>query len=446
MRSTLAFIMGSIIVGTACADGTDSPRVTAPSSASRSTEILGSGAFQFTPLDASAVCTVSGGNPNAPFLIPSGYTQSIVASEPAFAHAPDMNTVNETGPQAGRFLYRPSEGSVGQVTVTDLVTGQTKLLAARSDWEGMDPIVWTPWGTLLVGEETNVQQRPDPDFPNAVGGLMYEIFLHQGDPTVADSVVARPALGAKAHEGTRFDSQGNVYGISERNPGYIFKFVPDHPGSLATGQLYALEIVSATGDRTGDAEWLPLDRASVQIDANAVAQSAGATGYNRPEDVEIATSSGNSRGGADRLFVAVTGQSGPADNRVLAIDLHAPDAGPTHSKATVFDYVRIGLNAPVDFEMPDNLALDRAGNLYIAEDPGGSFATKHKGDDIWVATPPSFGVLGPATSIVRFATLTDCDAEPTGIYFGLHGDTLFVNAQHRGGDHLDKAVAISRNR
>ena len=129
---------------------------------------------------------------------------------------------------------------MGEVTVTDLVTGQTKLLAARSDWEGMDPIVWTPWGTLLVGEETNAQQRPDPDFPNAVGGLMYEIFLHQGDPTVADSVVARPALGAKAHEGTRFDSQGNLYGISERNPGYIFKFVPDERGDLSSGQAYAL--------------------------------------------------------------------------------------------------------------------------------------------------------------------------------------------------------------
>ncbi len=445
MRSTLAIVMGSVIAGAACADGADSPRVTAPPAASRSTALSGSGAFQFTPLDASAVCTVSGGDANAPFLIPAGYTQSIVASEPAFADSPDMNTVNETGPEAGRFLYRPSEGAVGEVTVTDLVTGQTKLLAARPDWEGMDPIVWTPWGTLLVGEETNAQQRPDPDYPTAVGGLMYEIFLHQGDPTIADSVVARPALGAKAHEGNRFDSQGNLYGISERNPGYIFKFVPDHAGNLASGQLYALEIVSATGDRTGDAEWIPLDRAAVQIDANAVAQSAGATGYNRPEDVEIATSSGSSRGG-DRLFVAVTGQSGPADNRVLAIDLHAPDGGSTHARATVFDYVRIGLNTTAEFEMPDNLALDRAGNLYIAEDPGGSFATKHKGDDIWVATPPSGGVLGPATSVVRFATLTDCDAEPTGIYFGLRGDTLFVNAQHRGGDHLDKAVAIARNR
>ena len=42
----------------------------------------------------------------------------------------------------------------------------------------------------------------------------------------------------------------------------------------------------------------------------------------------------------------------------------------------------------------------------------------------------------------RFATLTDCDAEPTGIYFDIRGWGLFVNAQHRGGDGLDKAVLI----
>ena len=31
--------------------------------------------------------------------------------------------------------------------------------------------------------------------------------------------IARPALGAKAHEGIRLDPQGNVYGISETAPG-----------------------------------------------------------------------------------------------------------------------------------------------------------------------------------------------------------------------------------
>lgn len=49
-----------------------------------------------------------------------------------------------------------------------------------------------------------------------------------------------------------------------------------------------------------------------------------------------------------------------------------------------------GTNATEEFEWPDNLALDRQGNLFIAEDPGGNFASgKRKGDDIWLASPAS---------------------------------------------------------
>jgi hypothetical protein len=303
--------------------------------------------------------------------------------------------------------------------------------------------VWTPWGTLLVGEETNAASKPDPDYPAAKAGLVYELFPSASDPSVLDRIVARPAIGSKSHEGMRFDKQGNLYSISERNPGYIYKFVPDRGGDLSSGQLFVLKVTAPTGDRTGGATWIPLDRAAVQVDASAAGDAAGATGYNRPEDVEMSSSTGNARGGANRLFVAVTGQANPADNRIIAIDLREPGGGSQHSTAFVYDYVRIGLNTTSEFEMPDNLALDRSGNLYIAEDPGGSSASKTRGDDIWVATPAG-GYNQPAESVVRFATLTDCDAEPTGLYFALHGNTLYVNAQHRGGDRLDKAVAITR--
>jgi hypothetical protein len=47
-------------------------------------------------------------------------------------------------------------------------------------------------------------------------------------------------------------------------------------------------------------------------------------------------------------------------------------------------------------------------------------------------------------SVERFASLTDCSAEPTGIYVDLRSNTLFVHAQHRGGDGLDKTVAVFR--
>lgn len=393
---------------------------------------LGSGKFQFEPLPASAACT-PGGNAAAPFVIPSGYTQTVIASEPQYPDLNDMQTQNETGPQAGRYLYRTHEtGTNGAVSRTDLWTGETSTVAQRADWERLDGIAWTPWQTILFAEETSAQARPDPEAPQAVGGLLYEL-----DPKTG-AVTPRPALGAKSHEGIRIDPQGNVYGISETNPGYIYKFTPDRRGDLSAGQLYALKVVEPTGDRTGAAVWVPLPRTAVQVDATAAATAAGATGYARPEDVELATSTGNDQGGANILYVNVTDPV--TDNRTLAVDLREPNGGANHDTAFVYDYVRPGLNATANFEWPDNLALDHSGNLYITEDPPSN--PVGKGADIWVATPPQGGQHQPAEAVARFASLTDCSSEPTGIYFDIDGGTLYVHAQHRGGDTLDKDVAI----
>jgi secreted PhoX family phosphatase len=393
-----------------------------------SAQALHAGA-DFVPLESSAQCT-AGGNVAALLNLPDGYSQEVIASEPDYLDVPDMNTLNETGPQAGRFLYHPHElGSNGGVSVTDLWTGETRVLVRRADWEALDPIVWTPWGTILFAEERTASSRqfPDPDFPAAKAGLVYEL-----DPATL-AVTVRPAIGSKAHEGMRFDRQGNLYGISETNPGALFKFVPDRRGDLSSGQPYALKVVSDPGDGTGEAVWVPLDRAAVQIDADAEAARVGATGYFRPEDVEISTSTGNSRGQV--LYVAVTGNSSTVRGRVLAIQLR------NDGTAFVSNYVKVGENVSSEFLMPDNLALDHTGRLFIAEDPGSAGSTG-QGDDIWVATPGAD--QQHAASVSRFASLTDCAAEPTGLYFEKSNGSLFVNIQHRGGDGLDKTLAVRR--
>lgn len=389
------------------------------------------GPYSFEPLVSSAVCE---SEPLAePFTLPAGFSQSTIetqSSDPAFADLPDMNQVNETGPQSGRYLYRTHEVSTnGSVSVTDLETGETEVLAQRADWERFDGLKWTPWQTLLAAEEVGPAALPDPDFPTAVNGLVYEI-----DPVTGDAI-ARPALGSLSHEGIGLDEKSNVYVIDEFVTGGIFKFVPDNRGDLSSGQLYALKITDETaapGAKTGAGTWLPLDQDDVQVNARAAALAAGASTYNRPEDVEIIK---------NVLYVAITGE-----DRIISVQLDV-------AEPMVREFVAAGDNVPVEVDdegvngetdevtglnSPDNLASDSHGNLFIAEDndPG----------DIWVATPDKGNGDGYADSVVLFASLSDCAAEPTGIYFAPgESKALYVNVQHAGGSGDDRAMVITKD-
>ena len=393
------------------------------------------GQFQFTPLPSSAVCSADPTTVEQPFLLPAGYTQTVFAREGDGGTVDlwDMHTQNETGAQAGRFLYRTHEiGANGQVSVTDLETNVTQIVAQRADWERLDGITWTPWGTILIAEETIVSALKDPALPTALGGHVYEVNPETG------AAVLRDAIGSRSHEGLRFDALGNLYGISEASPptgGYIYKFVPDRRDDLSSGQLYALKLNTPTADRTGEATWVPLPRAAVRLDSDAAATAAGATGYGRPEDVETTKSTGNSRGGANILYVAIT-----SEDRVIAIDLREAQGGGEHLTAFVYDYVRRNVNAPADFRSPDNVALDKNGNLFITEDP-----STPPGADIWVGVPGGAGQHQPASATVRFASLKDCAGEPSGIYFDKQAWALYVHTQHRGApDPRDQSVRIER--
>jgi secreted PhoX family phosphatase len=398
---------------------------------------------------------VPGGTGETPLQLPPGFTQQVLAREGDGGAGDqwDMNVLNETGPHAGRFLYRTHEQrTLAHVSVTDLKTGITSVLTRRTDWNRLDGLAWTKWQTLLVAEEMRPERTPstpDPDVPQAIAGLVYEI-----DPVSGDAV-ARPAIGARAHEGLRFDRKGNLYGISEtletyftgpreRHGGFIYKFTPDRRGDLSSGQLYALRLLNPAGDEpTGPAVWVALDRETVQVDSDSAAFAAGATGFARPEDVEIGTSTGRDREGPHILYVAVTDE-----HRVLRIDLE-----PSHRHGhdddddaddfddgivLVSEYVKQGVNAPGDFEAPDNLALDRDGNLYISEDAADPVL---KGNDVWTAIPSGESPERAART-VRFATLTDCGAEPSGLYFDKSGRSLFVNILHRGGQDANGVSAL----
>lgn len=414
--------------------------------------------MSFNPIAGSAYgMDTDPGIATEPWVIPEGYVQSIVSDESNLdiyvTHDwNDMNTVNETGKYAGRYLYRTHEvrgtnavrvdgGSGGTVSVVDLKTGVAKEVVSRTDWEALDGILWTPWQTVLFAEEAGTAARPDPDAQQAQAGLLYELKLDKHDRTVAESVTVRPLLGALAHEGIETDAEGNVYVIDEGRKGAIYKFVPTSYGDLSSGQLYALRVKN--GAKSGEAEWVALDMNQVQIKANVAARAVGATEYCRPEDLERI---------GKTLYVALTCEDvdNPANTSgknaagynvgaVLAIDLD--------DQPSAHYVVASGKNTPFEnhaaavtgFAKVDNLANGPDGKLWMVEDNAYS--------DIWVYDPSSKDANGDGyrDGVHLFASLKDKPAEGSGIYFGKDPHTLYVNVQHSGTGN-DKTMAITKQR
>lgn len=404
--------------------------------------------FNFKPLDESA--NAADWNPAAPWKLPMGFTQTVVSDETDLNiydggrddwH--DMNTVNESGPMAGRFLYRThevrSEPEGGAVSVVDLKTGETRILAQDPSWTALDGIRWTPWNTLVFAEETT-------------GGRFFEIVLNDDLMSVKE-VIDRPLVGRLAHEGIDIDADGNVYVVDEHRGrtsgcsgvvpcgGGVYKFVPETYGDLSRGSLYVLKVNGADG--VGQGEWVgPVD----PLTARESGTAAGGQSYQRPEDVEIIDGV---------LYVAIT--EGPRDvvtdsatgmldftselyeGRVIAIDLDS---------LAVTNFVKAGLNVPVEigkpgeaghqtgFDSVDNLAEAPNGDLIMIED--------NKPSDIWFASTDT-NEFGASEQVGLFASLTDPDAEGTGIYFSpLDPHTLYVNVQHSAAEDGDGTWAITR--
>jgi hypothetical protein len=396
------------------------------------------GPFGFDPIDASA--SSAGWNPAAPWKIPAGFTQSVVSNESGLNIYDggrddwnDMNTVNETGKQAGRYLYRTHEvrgvPEGGAVSVVDLETGVASILAQDTSWTALDGIRWTPWKTVVFAEET-------------AGGRFFEIILNAD--MVTGTVVDRPAVGRLAHEGIDIAPDGAIYMVDEHRGlsegcasgtpcgGGVYKFVPDTRGDLSSGSLYVLRVIdNADSEGLGQAEWVgPID----PLNARQSGSEFGGTSYQRPEDLEIIGST---------LYVAITeGTRDPFgdqnyDGRVIAINLDT---------MLVSDFVKPGYNVPVEistpgnpgfqtgFDNPDNLAESPDGKLIIIEDTVPS--------DIWFAGKDHDND-GMADGVWLFGSLSDPGAEGTGIYFGKDPMTLFVNVQHSAADDGDATWAIS---
>ena len=125
----------------------------------------------FTPLPASAAPTADESMPLT-FGNPAFEQRSIADRETQLAFGIpnsgnwDMNTVNETGPHKGRYLFTVFETGQSGVQRHDLLTGVTETIwyspAASPSLQShvaFDPAYWTPWGTLITGRGKLVHCR-----------------------------------------------------------------------------------------------------------------------------------------------------------------------------------------------------------------------------------------------------------------------------------------------
>jgi Bacterial protein of unknown function (DUF839) len=317
----------------------------------------------------------------------------------------------------GRFLFTVSEtGSNGALTKLDLQTGQKTVLSQRPDWNRLDPIKWhTPSGTLLIGEE------------DGANGSMWQV-----DPETG-ATVELLWMGKISHEGIAFGSDGSIWLGDENHTGAIYKAVPNKVNDLTQGgTLYAM---------VDGGQFFVVNPTTAVTDAF----NGGATLFDRPEDFDQLDG---------KIYFSVTE---PPDDAQLSSTPGHPvrpggvytvnDSGTPHVQQfiAVNDQATGALHEQVPgLQFPDNLAIDRKGNVWIHEDipddtaaaPTNVHSKQYRDmqDELVVALADKNGD-GATDGVYKFANMgnsasaTPCQNEWTGGAF-LTDQLFFVNQQH----------------
>ncbi len=258
----------------------------------------------------------------------------------------------------------------------------------------------TPWGTFLVNEEF-----PFVDDPEQRSGWVWEIDPQSGAET------RLTGMGRFSHE-QEVRSRGAWYLTNDRGSyQYLYKFVPDHPDDLRTGQLYGLDFDRSSNTGT----WVELDDP-----AHAESEMAAEVG---PPD---ATNSfwkheGIIRAARGHGLIFAESASGGDPGRVW--HLRDQKSGVTGKVLVEGDFARMS--------RPDNLRYDRAGNLYLFEDNGSALGNPATGGNNEVYVLPR-GASG-AEHLVHLATVRG-GGEGTGPVFSRNGRLLYLSVQDQAQD------------
>ncbi len=302
--------------------------------------------------------------------------------------------------------------------------------------------------------------------PNEVNRFGWVVEIDPFDPTSTPR--KRTALGRMKHEGaagvTARDGRYVVYMGDDERFDYVYKFVTQGKVDLVdraanrdlldAGVLY---VARYNADGTGD--WLPLvhgegpltaangfaSQADVLIDARLAGDALGATRMDRPEDVEANPVNG-------KVYVILTNNTrrtpeqadaaNPrAANRFGHIIEMTPESGDhaalrfrwemllkagDHTLASTGASFHARTTKDGWFGMPDNLAVDGRGGVWIATD-GNSPAKTGRADGLWAVETE-----GDMRGLSKHFFRVPAGAEMCGPFFTPDDQTLFLAVQHPG--------------
>lgn len=318
-----------------------------------------------------------------------------------------------------------------------------------------DGIRRTPWGTILATEEVTDGGAYEIMGPiqttnhTVVDRSLGTIIDQNGLPST--SIVKRNALPVIAFEGLAILPSGVLFGGDELRPGSpstqgglgpdsdggaLFKFLPAvqrttndpltdlNQSPFAAGNIYALQVSCldnaqqfGQGCEVGSGAWVSVSAANARGDA----YKSGATGYYRPEDLELDRE--YKGGGARFCWTDTQEEVGKGFGEVIcAVDGLPLIADPAQRTVTLNRFVE----GDVDFNSFDNLDFQpKTGNLYVTEDPG-----THGNGDVFACLPDGDDRDIKTDGCVKIISVKDSSAEPTGFKFSADGRTAYLSIQH----------------